>query len=118
MLALIGLCQGYHSAPKDIRGPNGPTTIVEHSILITVQEPNKYGMVDEKIKEVRLSKKHMDAGIDKLWNQLRDKQVSVPVFVQTWASSKGNSGYDFWLSGDGKPLALQQVKPAPVAAAS
>lgn len=118
MLALLGLCQGYYSNAKEIRGQNGPTTITEHSILIMVEEPNKYGMVEQKIKEVRLSKKHMDGGMNNLWNQLKDKQVVVPVFVQTWASKTGNSGYDYWLSGDGKPLPLQHVKPAPVAAAS
>lgn len=116
MLALIGLCQGYYLNQKEIRGQNGPTTISEHSVLIMVEESNKYGIVEQKIKEIRLSKKHMEGGLNHLWDQLKGKQVSVPVFIQSWASKAGNSGYDYWLSGDGKPLNLQQVKSTPAAA--
>lgn len=118
MLTLTGLCKGYYSNTRTIRGANGESQITEHSILVMVEEPNKYGMVEEKVKEVRLSKKHMDAGMHNIWNQLKDKPISAPVFVQTWASKAGNSGFDLWLSGDGKPLPVQQIKPAPVAAAS
>lgn len=116
MLVIMGLCKGHFAKNKTVRGANGEQTITEHSILLEVTEQSRYGMEETKIKEVRLSKNHMSLGMEKLYDQLKEKQVSVPVFVQTWASKSNNSGHDLWLSGEGRPLNLQLVKS--VAAAS
>ncbi|HDQ8769402.1 TPA: hypothetical protein QBP35_006501, partial [Pseudomonas aeruginosa] len=115
MLALIGLCQGYYSETRTINGQNGQTQITEHSVLLQVEQPNKFGLIEQKIIAVRLSKKHMEGGLNNAWNQQKGKVVSMPVFVQAWASRAGNAGYDYWLSGDGLPLNLQAAQPVKAA---
>ncbi|NMZ77619.1 hypothetical protein HBO32_31545 [Pseudomonas nitroreducens] len=106
-LVLIGLCQGYYSETRNVNTANGPTQIVEHSLLVQVEQPNKFGMTEERVVQVRLSKRHMDGGLNKVWDQNKGKPICMPVFVQTWASKAGNSGFDYWLSGDGMPINLQ-----------
>jgi len=116
MLLLIGFCQGYFCETRQVRD----NSITEHSVLVQTTVTNKFGLQEEKFIQVRLSKKHMESGINNVWNQLKDKQVAVPVFVQPWASKAGNAGFDYWLSGDGKPVTNLQLSksPAPVAAVS
>ncbi|OKN68453.1 hypothetical protein AM433_006785 [Pseudomonas aeruginosa] len=119
MLALIGLCQAITCETRTVNGQNGQQQITEHSVLVQVEQPNKFGLIEQKVIAVRISKRHMDGGLNNAWNQQKGKTVSVPVFVQAWASRAGNAGFDFWLSGDGLPLQLQAVQPAaPKAAAS
>ncbi|MDU3111041.1 DNA-binding protein [Corynebacterium sp.] len=114
-LVLIGLCQGYYSETRNVNTASGPTQITEHSVLIQVEQSNKFGMSEERIVQVRLSKKHMENGLNNAWNNQKGKQVCMPVFVQTWASKAGNSGFDYWLSGDGMPINLQPAAPKAVA---
>lgn len=112
MLALIGLCRGFHTNTRTV----GTNTFIDNSVLIEVEQANQYGLNETKTIAVKLSKKHMESGMNNLWGQYNGKQVSVPVFVSAWASKSGNAGFDYWLSGDGKPLNLQ-LAPAPVKAA-
>ncbi|MNZ53305.1 hypothetical protein D3C78_711790 [compost metagenome] len=114
MLAMIGLCHGFHSNVRTV----GSNNFTDNLLLIEVETTNQYGIPEVKTEKIKLSKKHMELGVNNLWNQLKGKQVSVPVFVQAWASKAGNAGYDLWLSGDGRPLNIQAVKAAPVSAAS
>ncbi|EPG7743168.1 DNA-binding protein [Pseudomonas aeruginosa] len=107
MLALIGLCQGYYSDTRNVNTANGPSQIVEHSVLVQVEQTNKFGMPETKVVQVRISKRHMDGGLNNVWKMEKGKTVSVPVFIQAWASKSGNAGFDYWLSGDGMPLKLQ-----------
>lgn len=113
MLALIGLCRGFHTNTRTV----GQNTFVDNSVLVEVEQPNQYGLVETKTIAVKLSKRHMELGMNNMWNQYNGKQVSVPVFVSAWASKSGSAGFDYWLSGDGKPLNLQLAQPAPVKAA-
>ncbi|WP_432421967.1 hypothetical protein [Pseudomonas aeruginosa] len=46
-----------------------------------------------------MSKRHMDGGLNNVWKMEKGKTVSVPVFIQAWASKSGNAGFDYWLSG-------------------
>ncbi|WP_179197153.1 hypothetical protein [Pseudomonas aeruginosa] len=48
MLALIGLCQGYYSDTRNVNTANGPSQIVEHSVLVQVEQTNKFGMPETK----------------------------------------------------------------------
>lgn len=106
MLALIGLCHGFNTNTRQV----GQNTFTDNQVLIEVEQTNQYGLPEVKTVAVKLSKKHMELGMNNVWNQLKGKQVSVPVFVGAWASKAGNAGYDLWLSGDGKPLNIQLVK--------
>ncbi|WP_447560806.1 DNA-binding protein [Pseudomonas aeruginosa] len=110
MLALIGLCQGYYSDTRNVNTANGPSQIVEHSVLVQVEQTNKFGMPETKVVQVRISKRHMDGGLNNVWKMEKGKTVSVPVFIRPWASKSGNAGFDYWLSGDGMPLKLQAVQ--------
>ncbi|MCY1376483.1 hypothetical protein D9M68_483610 [compost metagenome] len=112
-LVLIGLCHGYNSNTRTV----GDKTFTDHQVLVEVEQLNQFNIPEVKTIAVKLSKKHMDAGLNNVWNQLKGKQVAAPVFVGAWASKAGNAGFDLWLSGDGKPVNLQLVK-QPVAAAS
>ncbi|MCW4647769.1 DNA-binding protein, partial [Pseudomonas aeruginosa] len=89
MLALIGLCQGYYSETRTINGQNGQTQITEHSVLLQVEQTNKFGMPETKVVQVRISKRHMDGGLNNVWKMEKGKTVSVPVFIQAWASKSG-----------------------------
>ncbi|TLX52750.1 hypothetical protein DN824_22090 [Stutzerimonas nosocomialis] len=103
MLALIGLCRGFHSNTRTV----GENTFVDNVVLVEVEQPNQYGLNETKTIAVKLSKKQMESGYNNMWNQFKEKQVSVPVFVSAWASRAGHAGFDYWLSGEGKPLNLQ-----------
>lgn len=106
MLALIGLCHGFNTNTRTV----GQNIFTDNQVLIEVEQTNQYGLPEVKTVAVKLSKKHMELGLNNVWNQLKGKQVSVPVFVGAWASKAGNAGYDLWLSGEGKPLNIQLVK--------
>lgn len=110
MLALIGLCQGYYPETRTINGQNGQTQITEHYVLVQVEHSTKFGISENKVIQVRISKRHMDGGLNNVWKMEKGKTVSVPVFIQAWASKSGNAGFDYWLSGDGMPLKLQAVQ--------
>lgn len=114
-LVLLGLCQGYYSENREVTSNGQKMSITEHSVLIQVQQPNKFGISEDRVIQVRLSKKHMENGLNNAWNNQKGKAVCMPVFVQTWASQRGNSGYDYWLSGDGLPMNLQPAAPKAVA---
>lgn len=110
MLALLGLCKGHHVKTRDMKRPDGTEyKITEHSVLLQVEQFNQYDMPESKIIAVRMSKSQVDNGVDKIWDQLKERQVSADVYIQAWASKAGNAGYDYWLSSKGHPLNLQQV---------
>lgn len=110
-LVLLGLCHGFHTNTRQM----GTNVFVDNSVLIEVEQQNQFGIAEVKTVQVKLSKKHMEQGIEKLWHQFKGKTVSVPVFVGAWASKAGNAGFDLWLSGDGKPMNVQQIKPVQAA---
>lgn len=112
-LVLLGLCHGYNCNTRQV----GQNTFTDHQVLIEVEQINQFGIPEVKTVAVKLSKKHMEQGLNNVWNQLKGKGVSIPVFVGAWASKAGNAGYDLWLSGDGKPLNLQLIKQPAAAAA-
>ena len=111
MLVLIGLCHGYHSNIRTV----GQNSYTDHLLLLEVEQVNQFGIAENKTIQVKLSKKHMEQGVNNVWNQLKGKQVSCPVFVSAWSSKSGNAGFDFWLSGDGKPVNVQLAKPVQAA---
>lgn len=107
-LVLIGLCHGFHTNTR----VHGQNTFVDNQVLIEVEQTNQYGIAEVKTIAVKLSKRHMEQGANNVWNQHKGKQVSVPVFVGAWASkNSGNAGFDLYLSGDGKPVPVQLMKP-------
>lgn len=103
MLTITGLCHGFHTDNRTV----GQNTFTENLILLEVQDTNQYGLPEVKTVKVKLSKKNMDAGLNNVWSQYKGKAVAVPVFVVPWASKAGNAGFDFYLSGDGKPQTPQ-----------
>jgi len=111
MLVLLGLCHGFNSNTRQI----GSNTFTDNQVLIEVEQLNQYGIPEVKTVAVKLSKKHMEAGLNNSWNQMKGKNVSIPVFVGAWASKAGNAGFDYWLAGDGKALNVQLVKPVQAA---
>ncbi|AOE85555.1 DNA-binding protein [Pseudomonas sp. TCU-HL1] len=106
-LVQIGLCHGFNSSTRTV----GQNQFTDNQILLEVEDVNRYGIAERKTVVVKISKALMEKGINHVWDQLKGKQVAVPVFVATWASKSGNAGHDLFLSGDGKPLNLQ-LKPA------
>ena len=112
-LVLLGLCHGYHTNVRTF----GDKNYTDQVILVEVEQINQFGIAENRTIQVKLSKKHLEQGVNNVWNQLKGKPVSVPVFVSAWASKGGNAGFDLWLSGDGKPLNFQLAN-KPVAAAS
>lgn len=115
MLLLTGLCHGYKANTRR----NGTNEFTDHLLLLEVQDTNQYGIPETKTVGIKLSKADVEGGLQHLYDQLKGKALTVPVRVGPWASKAGNAGFDFWLSGDRKPVQMQ-IKPpaAPVQAAS
>lgn len=112
MLLLTGLCHGYKANQRTV----GANQFTDHLLLIEVQDTNQFGIAETKTVGVKLSKNDVDQGLQHVYDQYKGKPVSVPVRVGPWASKAGNAGFDFWLSGDRKPVQMQLK--APIAAAS
>lgn len=112
MLLLTGLCHGYKANTRT----QGANQFTDHLVLVEVQDSNQYGIHETKTVAVKLSKADIDGGIQHLYDQYKGKPISLPVRVGPWASKAGNAGFDFWLSGDRKPVQMQLK--APIAAPS
>lgn len=112
MLLLTGLCHGYKSNKRTV----GTNEFVDHLVLLEVQDLNQYGIAETKTQSIKLSKADIENGVQHQYEALKGKAVSVPVRVGPWASKAGNAGFDFWISGDRKPVNMQIRQP--VAAAS
>ena len=110
-LVLLGLCHGYNENTRTV----GQNQFTDKQVLIEVEQVNQFGIAEVKTIPVKLSKRHVEAGIQHMWDQMKGKQVAVPVFVGAWASKAGNAGFDLWMSGEGKPLNIQQVTPVKAA---
>lgn len=110
-LLLLGLCHGFHTKPRQV----GTNTFTDNQVLIEVEQINQYGIPEVKTVVVKLSKAHMEQGMNHLWDQQKGKTVAVPVFVAPWASKAGNAGFDLFLAGDGKPEQLQRLQPVKAA---
>lgn len=98
MLVKIGLCQGTSSKTRG--------NFEEHYVLVSNEEPDEFGRTVEVTTGIRLSKKQLDSGIRDLYDNLKGKQVCIPVYNRPWKSAAGNVGMDTWLSQDGKPIPL------------
>lgn len=112
MLLLTGYCHGYKANKRTV----GPNEFTDNLLLVEVQDINQFGIAETKTIGIKLSKADIDAGIHHVYDGLKGKQVTAPVRVGPWASKAGNAGFDYWLSGDRRPVNMQLVKP--VAAAS
>ena len=108
MLLLTGLCHGYKANNRTV----GANQFTDHLLLVEVQDKNQYGIDETKTIGIKLSKADIDGGIQHLYDQFKGKPLTVPVRVGPWASKAGNAGYDFWLSGDRKPIQMQIKPPA------
>lgn len=53
---------------------------------------------------ISLSKSQVDSGLVARFNELKQKQITVPVYVHAFTSSVGRTGYELKLSGDGFPI--------------
>lgn len=107
MLLLTGLCHGYKANTRNFNGQE----FVDHLLLIETQDTNQYGISETKTVSIKLSKADLENGVQHSYDQLKGKPVTAPVRVGTWASKAGNAGFDFWLSGDRKPVNMQIAKP-------
>lgn len=103
-LVLMGKCHGFNQNVRTV----GQNSFTDNQVLIEIEHVNQYGIPEVKTVPVKLSKRQMESGLNTLWEQMKGKLVSVPVFVTAWSSKAGNAGHDLWLSGEGRPLNLQQ----------
>lgn len=108
MLLLTGLCHGYKANVRQFNG----NEYTDHLILLETQDTNQYGISETKTTSIKLSKADMEGGIHHLYDQFKGKPLTVPVRVGAWTSKAGNAGFDFWLSGDRKPVQMQIKPPA------
>lgn len=110
MLVKIGLCKGTSVKPTR----NG---YEEHYVLVSGESQDQFGQMVEVTTGIRLSKQQLDAGLRDFYDNLKGKQVCVPVYNRAWKSAAGTVGMDTWLSNEngGKPVPLvsqQQLKAA------
>ncbi|WP_437882144.1 DNA-binding protein [Pseudomonas sp. LRF_L74] len=112
MLLLTGLCHGFKANTRTV----GANSFTDNLVLVEVQDKNQFGIDETKTIGIKMAKADLEAGLNHLYDQYKGKPVTVPVRVGPWASKAGNAGFDFWLSGDRKPVQMQLK--APVAAAS
>jgi hypothetical protein len=100
----FGICKGTSVKEKG----NG---IIEHYILVVSEGKDEFGQTVDVTTGIRIGKAHMEAGVGRIWDQFIDKQVAVPFFAKAWKSKAGNVGLERWLTGEGKPIALEIKKP-------
>ena len=112
MLLLTGLCHGYKANNRTV----GSNQFTDHLVLVEVQDTNQFGIPETKTIGIKLAKADIEGGLQHVYDGYKGKPISVPVRVSPWASKAGNAGFDYWLSGDRRPVAMQ-IKP-PVQAAS
>ena len=111
MLLLTGLCHGYKANQRKV----GDKEFTDHLILVEVQDTNQFGILETKTIGIKLAKSDLDAGLQHVYDQYKAKPVTVPVRVGPWASKAGNAGFDYWLSGDRRPVAMQLKQPVQAA---
>lgn len=101
-LFLGGICLGVKRVPK-----TNPTTNQKFDeVYLGISIPAVGGYAgDHETVDVRISRNQLDARLDEFYLGMKDTPIVVPVFVKVWVSRSGNGGKDFYLSGDGKPLA-------------
>ncbi|WP_137885730.1 DNA-binding protein [Pseudomonas sp. 2FE] len=111
MLLLTGLCHGYKANKRTV----GANEFTDHLLLIEVQDTNQFGIPETKTVGIKLAKSDVEQGIQHVYDQFKGKAVSAPVRVGPWASKAGNAGFDYWLSGDRRPVNMQIAKPVQAA---
>lgn len=103
-LELTGQIAGYKQNPRQSNGKEW----IEHVVGVTVPAVNGFeGQTDLVL--VKLDKKHVDLGLGPLYQNLRGRSVRVPVYVRAFPT-RGGAGYEFHLSGDGRPAELTPPK--------
>jgi hypothetical protein len=111
MLIFRGIVKGV----RTIQETNRNTGEVFNKVLLGISNPKINGYDGEEIiREFRLSKKQIEAGLVAEYQKLVGKKVDIPVWFQSRGSAKeGNTRvYETWfLEGNGKPLTVH----APVA---
>lgn len=105
MFLKYGICKGTSQKAKN----NGE--IIEHYVLIVSEGRDEFGQTVDVTTGIRLSKRQMEAGVNRMYDQLKDKHVAVPFFVKQWKAKSGATGLEYWLDGEGRPVNLQ---PKPV----
>lgn len=100
-LQLVGVIAGYKQNPKSTKDGR---EFLEHVIGVNVKRNNGFEDGNELVL-VKLDKRHVDAGLGKLYSDLRGTEVAVPVYVRAFPSRAG-AGYEFHLSEDGKPIQM------------
>lgn len=110
MFVKIGLCKGTSEKLKN-------NDFTEYYVLVSDEEQDEFGQMVEKTTGIRISKAQLDSGIRDVYDNLKGKQVCVPVYDRSWTSKdRTKSGVEKWLSRDGKPVPL--VSAAQLKAAS
>lgn len=107
MLLITGLCHGYKANERTYNG----NSFTDHLVLIEVEDLNQFGIPETKTVGIKLSKADLEKGAQHPYDSLKGKPITVPVRVGAWASNAGKAGFDFWLSGDRKPVNMQIAKP-------
>lgn len=108
MFVKIGLCRGTSTKEKPL--PSGDV-IKEHYVLIVSEGKDEFGQSVDITTGIRIGKGHYEAGIARLYDNLKDKQIAVPFFPKAWKAKSGTVGLEYWLGGEGKPLNLAPAPP-------
>lgn len=108
MFVKIGLCRGTRTKEKTI--PSGDI-IKEHYVLIASEGKDEFGESVDVTTRIRIGKGHYEAGLARVYDNLKDKQIAVPFFAKAWKARSGSVGLEYWLGGEGKPLNLAPAQP-------
>lgn len=111
-LTASGVCLGIRSHNRNNQGQQGQQ---KTDYFVGLNAPKANGFPGEmETTTLRVSEKHVSAGVLQMFTNAIGKEVSVPVFASGYAGRNGVV-IEYWLSGDGKP---SLVHPQKVAAAS
>lgn len=101
-----GECLGCKSEERPFidKATGKASTFTDVKLGIRVATANGFDGETEVIT-VSMAKKHIDMNLPQLYNSLKGKEITVPVYIRPYPSKTGGgAGFQTNLSGDGKPL--------------
>lgn len=111
---LVGTILGLKGTDRKDRNGNPMidahgSPVKEWEVGVSIPVPNGFEGESQTVS-ARFSSHQITQGIPALYAKAKGQVFMIPVWVQVWQSKAGKVGHSWWLSGDGKPIAMPVQK--------
>lgn len=111
---LVGTILGLKGTDRKDRNGNPMidahgSPVKEWEVGVSIPVPNGFEGESQTVL-ARFSSHQITQGIPALYAKAKGQVFMIPVWVQVWQSKAGKVGHTWWLSGDGKPIAMPVQK--------